>query len=262
MALIAVSLLLLCQNTNAQPGYRLWVPRSPYPSNNGPYSYTQRAQQGYNPWMRTDYPQPFIKFGIHFDPLISWFSTDNYDVHSDGAVPGLNFGISYNKYFSPNYSFSSGISIISAGGKLVYNKTTSLELKNYYNEIITVGPGEDITYRIYYLSIPLGLKLQTNQIGYGSFFTDFGLDPKIAVGGRADIPSLNIEGGNAMPDLRTFNLSYHIIAGMEYPFGGFNNIVVGIGFENNFFDVTRDNGNQTLDVVTNKLILFRIGLTF
>jgi hypothetical protein len=50
--------------------------------------------------------------------------------------------------------------------------------------------------------------------------------------------------------------------GMEYPLQGYNNIVIGIGFDNNFFDITRDIGNQTWDMVSHKLLSFRIGITF
>jgi Outer membrane protein beta-barrel domain len=262
IAIIAASLILMCQNINAQPGYRPWFRMAPNQPGNGPYSRAQSDRQGYNPWFQTGGAQPFISLGIHFDPLISWFSTDSYDTRNDGAIPGFNFGISYNKYFSPNYSFSSGINIINAGGRLISRETTSFELKNYNRGIITVQPGEPIIYKIRYLSIPLGLKLQTNQIGYSIFFTDFGFDPKIVIGGRADIPSLNIKGGNALPELRIFNLSYHIMAGIEYPLGGNNKLVVGIGFDNNLFDITRDNGNQTWDVVSNKMLSFRTGIIF
>jgi hypothetical protein len=256
IAIIAVFLTLMCQNTNAQPGYR------PHQSGNGPYPHTQSHRQDFNPWSRGSGAQPFISIGIHFDPLISWFSVDSYDTRSDGVIPGFNFGISHNKYFGPNSSFSSGINIINAGGRLVSSRATDFELKNYNREIITVQPGEVIIYKISYISIPLGLKLQTNQIGYGAFFTDLGFDPKIVIGGRADIPSLNIKGGNALAELRKFNLSYHIMVGMEYPLGEINNVVVGIGFEKNFFDITRDNGSQPWDLVSHKFVSFRIGITF
>jgi hypothetical protein len=49
---------------------------------------------------------------------------------------------------------------------------------------------------------------------------------------------------------------------MEYPLAGNNNIVLGIGFDNNFFDTTRDNGDQPWDVVSQKSLSFRIGITF
>ena len=106
------------------------------------------------------------------------------------------------------------------------------------------------------------MKLQTNQIGYGRFFTDVGLDPKILVSGRVDIPSLDIKGGNASQELNLFNLSFHIMAGMEYPLAGSNSFIIGIGFEKYLFDITRDNGDQPSNVVTQKMLSFRIGITF
>jgi len=262
IAIIAVSLILLCQNIYAQPGY---TPRLRMPPNRSvivPHPPTQNYRQDYNPYIQTGGVQPFISFSIHFDPLISWFSTDSYDTRNDGVVPGFNFGISHNSFFGPNYSFYSGINIIKAGGRLINRETTRFELKNYSSSIFTVEPGEAITYRITYLSIPLGLKLQSNQIGYGRFFTDLGFAPEIVIGSRADIPSLNIKGGNASPELNIFNLSFHIMAGMEYPLAGNNSLIIGIGFDNSLFDITRDNGDQPSNLVTQKLLSFRIGLTF
>jgi hypothetical protein len=235
---------------------------SPYPQVIVPVPHTQSYRQAYNPYLHTRGFQPFISVGIHFDPLISWFSTYSYDNRNDGVVPGFNFGISYNRYFSPNYSFSSGINIVNAGGRLISREITHFELKNYDRVILTVQPGQAITYKITYLAVPLGLKLQTNQIGYGRFFTDIGFDPKIVIGGRANIPSLNIRGGNALPELNTFNLSFHIMGGMEYPLAGNNNLVIGIGFDNNLFDITRDNEDQPSDAVYQKSVSFRIGITF
>ncbi len=261
ISIITVFLILICQNTNAQPGYNPRM-RMPPPSRYVvvPYQARQSNRQVYTPYNNTGGFQPFINFSIHFDPLISWFSTDSYDTRSDGAVPGFNFGLSYNNYFSPNYSFSSGINIINAGGRLINRETTNFELENYNS--VTVPAGEAITYRITYLSVPLGLKLQTSQLGYGRFYTDLGFDPKIVIRGRADIPSLDIQGGNALPELNVFNLSFHIMAGMEYPLAGNNSFIVGIGFENNLFDITRDNGGQPSDLVFQKFLSFRFGITF
>ncbi len=258
IAIIAVSVIIMCQNAKAQPGYPPVVRMPPYHSAIVPYPPAQNYRQVYNPYINNVGGQPFLSLGIHFDPLISWFSTDSYYTRNTGAVPGFNFGISYNRYFSPNYSFSSGINIINGGGRLINSETTHFELKNYDHGIIIVQPGEEIMYRITYLSIPLGLKLQTSQIGYGRFFTDLGFDPKIVISGRADIPSLYIKGGNAMPELNIFNLSYHIMAGMEYPLAGNNSLIIGIGFDNNLFDITRDNGDQPSDIVSQKSVIIPV----
>jgi hypothetical protein len=202
--------------------------------------------------------QQQIGFGVHFDPVISWLGSDVKETKSNGARAGFNFGLTYNKYFTKNYSFSTGISLINAGGKLTYSDTTVLQFSNFKS---TVLPGKPVIYTIKYLSVPIGLKLQTNQIGYLTFFTDLGLDPKVVIGGKADIPSLSITGENAIKELRTFNLSYHISGGIEYSLGGTTAIVLGLNFEDNFLDVTRDTGKIS-DVVTHKLLSFRLGINF
>jgi hypothetical protein len=207
-------------------------------------------------------PGSGISFGLHADPVICWFGSDINKVSNDGARPGFNFGFNFNRYFGPNYSFSSGINLISAGGRLVSNEETIFELDKYDTETVTVAASQPIVYKIQYLSIPLGLKLQTNQIGYMTFFSDFGLDPKIVIGGKADIPSLDIKGESATSELNMFNLSYHITAGIEYSLGGSTAAVIGVGFDNNFLDITKDNGVQPDDKTTHRLLSFRMGLIF
>ena len=67
--------------------------------------------------------------------------------------PGFNFGFTFNKYFTPNYSFSTGYKFINAGGRLVSKDTTVMKFTNYNT---TVLPGKPVIYKIQYLSIPLG----------------------------------------------------------------------------------------------------------
>lgn len=203
--------------------------------------------------------QQKITFGVHADPVVSWFSSDIKEVTNNGARAGINFGLNLNKYFSPNYSFSSGISIINAGGSLTSSETTTMDFTNFSS---TIAPGEQVIYKIQYLAIPLGLKLQTNQIGYLTYFTDLGLDPKVVIGGKCDIPSLDIKGEKATNELNSFNLSYHITAGVEYSLGGTTALVFGLSFDNNFLDITTDNVNQLKDKIGHKLLSFRIGVNF
>jgi len=202
--------------------------------------------------------QQKISFGIHADPLLSWFTTDVREVSNNGARAGFNFGLNFNNYFSKNYSFSTGINLISAGGSLTPSDTTVYEFTNFNT---TVPSGKPVIYKIQYLSIPVGLKLQTNQIGYVTFFTDLGLDPKVVISSKADIPYLDIRGENAAKLVNLFNLSYHITAGIEYSLGGSTALVAGLGFDNNFFDITTDNG-RIKDKVSHKILSFRLGINF
>jgi len=208
--------------------------------------------------------QQKIGFGIHADPVISWFSSDINRVKNDGARPGFNFGLTFNRYFSPNYSFSTGISLLNAGGRLVSQDTTVMEFTSSKKilKLLTVLPDKAVVYSIQYLSIPLGLKLQTNQIGRLTFFSDIGLDPKVVIGSKTDIPSLYIDDEKSTNELRMFNLSYHITAGIEYSLGGTSAMVLGLNFDNNFLDITKDNGDQPVDKVSHKILSFRIGVNF
>jgi hypothetical protein len=199
-----------------------------------------------------------IGFGLFADPVISWFSTDTKETRNVGTRPGFNFGLTYNKYFANNYAFSTGISILSAGGTV---KDTS-RIIYLTNTTKTVPAKEPVTYRIQFLNFPVGLKFKSNQIGYYTFFSDIGLDPKVVIAGNFDIPYLGYKKEGALKELNRINLGYHITAGVEYSLGGSTAIVLGLGFENNFLDITKDNNDQTADKVALKLIRFRIGVNF
>lgn len=206
--------------------------------------------------------QKKISFGLHADPVVSWFGSNINEVSNDGSRAGFCFGLAFNRYFSPNYSFSTGINLMTAGGRLTGTDSIHLDLPNFKYKEAVVAPGKTVIYKVQYVSIPLGLKLQTNQIGYLTVFADAGIDPKVAIGGKLDVPSLDIKGENAGSELRMFNLSYHITAGIEYGLGGNTAFVAGLGFENNFLDVTKDSKDDLSDIITQKIISFRLGVNF
>ncbi|MBS0012165.1 MAG: PorT family protein [Bacteroidales bacterium] len=204
------------------------------------------------------YPQE-LQFGLYAEPLISWFSSDTEASENNGARPGIAFGLTFDKYFARNYAFSSGISIINASGRLTYADTLSLRLKN---STLELNAGDKISYRIQYLAVPLGIRMKTNRIGYTTFFANVGMCPKIVIGGKASIPSLDIEKENISKELRLFNLGYGITVGVEYSLGGKSAIILGIAYEDNFLDVTRDYSGQPMDRIGHHMIRFRTGLNF
>ena len=73
---------------------------------------------------------------------------------------------------------------------------------------------------------------------------------------------MNISDENASNELRIFNLSYHVTAGIEYSMGGTTALVFGLNFDNNFLDITKDNENQPTDNVSHKMLSFRFGVNF
>jgi hypothetical protein len=206
-----------------------------------------------------------ISIGIHADPLVSWFSSDIDSVKNDGARSGFNFGLTFNYFFGPNYAISTGINLISAGGRLVSSRESHFNLSHNEDFITKMVPAnEAIEYKVQYLAVPVGLKLQTNQIGYVTFFTDLGVDPKVVIGNKVDID--DIENQKAPEEVKNINISYHVIAGIEYAVGGNTAIVLGLGFDNSFADLTKDFEddpfNQLIDKISHKMISIRFGVNF
>jgi hypothetical protein len=52
------------------------------------------------------------------------------------------------------------------------------------------------------------------------------------------------------------------MAGIEYSLGGSTSMVFGLGFENNFLDVTKELNNQPSDKIKMKLLKLRLGINF
>lgn len=200
-----------------------------------------------------------LRFGVFADPVVSWFSSDTRETISKGARAGFNFGFTFNKYFGDNYAFSTGINILNSGGEIVNSVPVEMQFKNL---TATVAADEAVTYKVQYLGVPIGLRFNSNQIGYLSLFTDLGVDPKIVIGGKADVPSLDIKGENALNELKMANVAYHITGGVEYSIGGNTSLVFGLGFENIFLDITKDTGIQPVDKISNKIVRFNFGVNF
>ena len=200
-----------------------------------------------------------FRFSIWTDPMITWLSSDTRESENNGLRPGLGFGLSFDKFFADNYAFSTGIFLVNAGGNMVYSDTTVIRLRSGDTSL---PANKNITYRLQYLSVPLGLKLVTNQIGYITFFTNIGLDPKVLIGSKCDISDLDIEGENVSEEVKLLNLGYHINAGIEYSLGGSTALAFGLGYENNFLDATHDFEDQAEDLIRMHFLRFKIGIIF
>lgn len=200
-----------------------------------------------------------LHLGLFADPLIGWYSSNDNRIESGGVKAGYAAGIAVNYYFSQNYAFSTGITYLNTGGIQSSADTVTFLFSNFTSEVL---PGEKVSYKAGYITMPIGLRMRTNQIGYLSAFSDFGLDPGFLNKGKISIPSLGIEDESAGRELRKMTLGFHIHAGAEYSLGGSTVVVLGIGYEGGFTDVTKDNAGQPDEKTTSRLVRFRLGLFF
>ena len=61
-----------------------------------------------------------LRLGARVDPYVSWMSSDNKSVDTDGLRFGVNAGLRVDYYFQDQYAISTGITINNTGGKLFF----------------------------------------------------------------------------------------------------------------------------------------------
>lgn len=207
------------------------------------------------------YSQELV-FVVHADPVISWIGSNESEYMSEGAKAGYDIGLNVLHYFAENYAISSGISFISAGGRQSATEPHTMVFKNLDPQ--TLPAGEEMKYNLKYMNIPVGIRLQTNQVGYLTYFTDMGFDIRMLLKSAVDLPTLQIFDENAKTEVCGMNAGWHIGGGVEYELGIDASIIAGISYAQDFFDVTKDleDVNQHDDRSGLRMFRIRLGLKF
>jgi hypothetical protein len=169
-------------------------------------------------------------FGLSFSPGIYWFSPDADSVSSDGVSFGYSYGAITDFGFTPNYSFSTGFSVMNISSKYVSESPTG---KGNVNAKIN----------FMYINIPLTIKMRTNEIGYIRYFGQVGLNAGVRI--RADITGSTVTSGGSEPfskkitaDAAIIRPSLNIGAGLEYYLSGSTALMAGLHYDNGFTSVT------------------------
>ena len=218
--------------------------------------------QDFKPW----------KIAIHVDPNVSWLKPNNNQIDQGGARLKFGFGIAVDKMFTERYAFGTGLNILNTGGELSY-LYNGHQKKDGASEDTEVIGARTRTYNLKYLEIPLTLKLRTNEIGYITYWGQFGLGLGFNIGAKADdditflreyqpdnketgdvneaawidtkIGSRLNEDVDIKDDIGIFRTSLIIGAGIEYNLSGDASILVGLVFNNGFNNVLKGNGAAT-----------------
>jgi hypothetical protein len=199
------------------------------------------------------------RIGFYTAPVISWFRTDGENVSNKGARAGFSFSISAERHLTDNWYFPAGLAYTAASARLVNSENSFFRFSDH---TATVAAGDPVIYKLQYISLPFGIKVKTDETGYYSYFAEFGLDPKMAINGRVDIPSIGIKGEKAMTEIRRFNTGIHLTGGAEYSLDGNTSLIIGLGYESTIFDITKDFETLEADRTTQKMLKFIFGINF
>ena len=215
--------------------------------------------------------QEFNKFRMGFKatPNFSWIQPKDKFISNEGTIARAGFGFVADVFFTENYAIGTGINIINNGGRI-----------SYFRDVNYVPAGETTARRFIinqtrefktrYIEIPLTFKLRTNEIGYITYWGQFGLGLGVNIGSSADdtwdfelervsadgsiswekteIPSFDDENINITDDVAIARVSLIMAAGIEYNLSGSTSILAGLEFNNGFTNLHR---NQ-LGITTNE----------
>ncbi len=160
------------------------------------------------------------------------------DIQSNGSRTNIDFGISIDQYYVPQYAFSTGVSIANMGGVLNYQNVKTLSTSE--GTTISLPANTNVNYNLQYIHVPIAVKMRTPQIGYVSYFADLGFDAMVNVQANADINSLNITNEGLVNEIKPIYLAYHLSAGLQYRIAGTTSLMAGLTYMNGFTDVTND----------------------
>lgn len=195
-----------------------------------------------------------VKFGVFLDPQVGWMSPESREVTSKGSIINLSGGLSVDNYFAKNYALSSGIAIGNQGGKLSFDELRPIRV---YDEVDTLEANTELQYKLQYITVPLGLKLKSNQIGYFTYYVNVGLTSQLNIRAKASSADGSISDDSIKEEIGLFNLSYHFGGGVEYGLGKDSALLLGVIYHNGFLDATTTN-----PTVYTRVLSLRLGLLF
>ena len=196
-----------------------------------------------------------VGFGLQATPALTWMKPDDEKViKKDGTQTGFGYGLMFDFRFGDNYSLSTGLSVISSRSRLEYQDTTIFSHGDVKND--TLNPFT-ATFKLSYVEIPVHLLLKTNEIGYITYFGQFGLATQIKTKAKLDATVNDISDEDASDEVKFLNMGLSIGAGFEYSLGGNTKLIVALIYNNGFSDVLKSD-----ELVTAKSLGLKLGVMF
>lgn len=201
------------------------------------------------------FAQGNVRFGFTMSPGVTWLAPDNKQINSNGARFAFTYGAIVDYIIDDNerYSLTSGVQIAMDGGKLNSSPVDKLD-----------GQSAELTAKIQYLELPVGLKLRSNETSSNlTFYGVLGIVNGINIRARADyryqnLPEeINIDDDNIkLRDLKfypndikkvvPYQLSLQFEGGTEFRVAENTAIVGGLFFRNGFTNIMDDNDKERI----------------
>jgi hypothetical protein len=208
-----------------------------------------------------------FKIGFNLSPSIDFFQANTEGINLDKIRTKFGYGLMAEYAFTNNYAITFGLEHKMAGASLDFSTDADVRYldqsdKTEYRLLTRV-------HRLDYINIPITLKLMTNQIGYFTYFGQFGVDLSILASSQAkdsrqellssttDTSGVVSEVFGSASEAQDFigrynqtmfiNVKLRIGAGFEWNFSGNTSLVVSVSYHNGFIDLMKDAKKDKVD---------------
>lgn len=190
-----------------------------------------------------------FRMGFKASPNLSWMQPKDKHFISEGVAGRFGFGFVADVFFAPNYAIGTGVNVIRNGGTLSYLEE---EQTNPASTKYILRRTRE--YSNQYIEVPFSFKLRTNEIGYITYWAQFGFGAGVSIGARGDdtrdylfeqvVDNGNLswvtseertafdENADLSNSISLFRASMILAAGIEYNLAGSTSVLVGITYNN------------------------------
>ena len=230
-----------------------------------------------------------LKFGLKLTPGLSWVKSDNEkDLIKDGTKLSFAWGGAVEINLGDNAAIVLGLEVTSFKYGLDYIDTAGYFFDSADEVIFEIdenGVPQDTAninnidilllntrnLQANYITLPFAIKAKTNEIGYLTYFGQFGINTHINTKGRSEdnVKSLVSGTSSTLTDLNVdsevtpIKFTLNIGIGAEYSLQGSTSLVVSLNYINGFTNILRGNSRHLIDKDGNrfKQTVFDRGLT-
>lgn len=212
---------------------------------------------------KTEQESKGFRFGLQFSPQLVWTKNGDNLTIASGVKVGFNYGLIADFSIGNNYAFATGLNISQNSSAILYKD--SMKFNSTGTSLLFPASTTTTYTKLQYINIPLALKLKTNEIGYMTYFGQFGFDLGINTSAKGDIKnSFGVNypiTGDLGKDIYPFNLSLNIGAGIEYSLSKSTAFITSLSFHNGFLDISDSPRDFKTKTILNQIEL-RLGILF
>ncbi|MFI5202866.1 MAG: outer membrane beta-barrel protein [Flavobacteriales bacterium] len=219
-----------------------------------------------------------FRFGLKMTPTINWLGIDDKNAfEGGGSVMKFNYGLLTEFHLAGAAWFSTGLQVDYDGGKIKSTATGFLAPPDNSTGIIFYAYDKnkgflefdktDTTYESYWLrqrnyrsmfvTLPLQLRFKTKEIGYLTYFGNFGINMSVHIRTKANdevnaastlyASTTELENLKINDDMNFMRLGLVLGGGVEMNLSGTTSLLFGLHFFQGFLNSVKADSKYLLD---------------